>query len=357
MILFEVCNLQTSGKWDEFLENFPIEKRDIYFTPQYYQIYENNGEGKATCLIYKDGKEIALYPFLKNSINDLGFSLDKDYFDIQGAYGYNGMIVTTEDKTFIKNVNKTFSEYLITNNVIAEFTRFHPLLKNESFSRGYLNIIEDRKTVVLDLGKEYPEVWERQYSSGNRNMVRKAERNGYGIQILKKPEQKDIRSFIDIYYTTMRSAKAIDYYFFKTEYFSNLFSFLKDQTFLINIFDPKNEIVCSSIFMQYGDYFHYHLSGRTSKTDNSVNNYLLDKAVVLAIENGAKYFHFGGGRTTAKDDSLLKFKMNFSRNVCTFYIGKRIFNAGVYKSVVSQWESKNPDKADEYKNVLLKYRY
>jgi lipid II:glycine glycyltransferase (peptidoglycan interpeptide bridge formation enzyme) len=136
-----------------------------------------------------------------------------------------------------------------------------------------------------------------------------------------------------------------------------LFSFLKGHAFLINILDIQNEIVGSSIFLQYGEFFHYHLSGRSLKSDNSINNYLLDKAIVYAMENGAKYFHFGGGRSTAGDDSLLKFKMNFSRDSCVFYIGKRIFNRDVYNTIIAQWERKNPEKSEEHKNLLLKYRY
>jgi hypothetical protein len=45
----------------------------------------------AKCFVYQKGSNITLYPFLINSVNALGYNLDKEYFDIQGAYGYNGV--------------------------------------------------------------------------------------------------------------------------------------------------------------------------------------------------------------------------------------------------------------------------
>jgi hypothetical protein len=87
-----------------------------------------------------------------------------------------------------------------------------------------------------------------------------------------------------------------------------------------------------------------------------VNNYLLDKAVKFALGIGAEILHLGGGRTSLADDSLLKFKSNFSRTQISFYIGKKIHNPAIYSEVLNQWKLRNFEKEDQYKNYLLKYR-
>ena len=66
------------------------------------ELYENNGDGKAQCFVFEENDEIALYPFLINSVNELGYDLDNEYFDIQGAYGYNGAVSSSYDEDIIK---------------------------------------------------------------------------------------------------------------------------------------------------------------------------------------------------------------------------------------------------------------
>jgi len=221
--------------------------------------------------------------------------LDQKYYDIQGCYGYNGIISSTESEDFLDAFYHAFSQFCTRNNIIAEFIRFHPLLNNQIFSKKYMTVIEDRETVVVDLKREYSEIWESEYSSKNRNMIRKATKKGYTIEVLKNPSEENLKKFIEIYYFSMKMAEADQYYFFKKEYFTNLFNYLPEHAFLFNVIDNEREVVCSSIFFQYGDYFHYHLSGRNDKADNSVNNFLLDQAVAFAKKNGAKVFHLGGG--------------------------------------------------------------
>jgi hypothetical protein len=333
------------------------EVGDIYFLKEYYHLYEKLGEGNPHCFIYKAEKEIAYYPFLINSINNLGYNLDNSYFDIQGAYGYNGVISNSNEFSFITSFYKTLDKYCQNNNIIAEFTRFHPLLKNEIFSQNHMEIIYDRETVFIDLKKSYQEIWDSDYTSNNRNMIRKAKKMDYKIKIINEPTNKDLDTFISIYEFSMLKAHATDYYFFNREYFSDIFNFLPGNSFLLNVLDSENVVVCSSIFLFYGDYFHYHLSGKKASADNSVNNFIIDQAIIFAQKLGAKYFHLGGGRSRLEDDSLLKFKKNFSKQIQPFYIGKKIHNQKIYNEVVRQWEERYPEKKDKFQNVLLKYRY
>lgn len=354
---FEVLSLPNKKEWGALFSKLPIEQQDIYFTPEYYELYENNGDGKAQCFVFEENDEIALYPFLINSVNELGYDLDNEYFDIQGAYGYNGIVTNSFSTDFIDKFYKAFDEYCLRNNIIAEFIRFHPLLGNNKFSINNMQVIFDRKTVFLDLKKSYENIWKYEYTSNNRNMIRKAQKNGYSCQVITSPTQNQIDQFALIYWDAMKMVSADDYYLFNKEFFYNTFKYLNNNAFLFNIVDANNRITCSAIFLHFGNYFHYHLSGRTEIADNSTNNFLLNEAIKFAQSIGSKKIHFGGGRSTSPHDTLLKFKNNFSKSHLSFYIGKKIHNQKIYDEVVKQWETKFPEKKEKYNNLLLKYRY
>lgn len=349
-----VLDLSKKLDWNSYLTKLPINQQDIYYLPDYYYLYEKNGDGKAQCFIFEQSGEIALYPFLINSVNELGYQLDKEYFDIQGAYGYNGVISSTTDKLFINDFYKAFNNYCKEQNIIAEFTRFHPVLNNYKFSDGNLNIIFDRKTVILDLILDYNDIWEKEYSSKNRNMIKKAGKMGVTSYISQ--DKNDYNEFIKLYAETMKNVGATDYYYFDKTYFDNIRQRLNNNQHLI-VSKINNKLVGGMILFTYGDYAHYHLSARNSEFGKyAINNHFLDYAIKTAKEQGCKQFHFGGGNSTDEKDSLLKFKTNFSKDKSDFYIGKKIHNYKVYQNIVDQWEEKNPSKKESLKNILLKYR-
>jgi hypothetical protein len=354
MAIVELLDLSAAALWNDCLHKLPDSRQDIYFTPSYYRLYEELGDGIAKCIIFTEGDNLAIYPVLLNSINKLGYVTDGEYYDLQGAYGYNGILFSSDDRQFVKQFFVAFADFCVENNVVAEFMRLHPLINNHVLCEKYVSAIKDRETVVINLEKDY---WNCEYSSNNRNMIRKALKSGYQIQILDQPTEKDIKAFVDIYYCSMNMINADKYYYFPQKYFINMFRYFNNHVFLFNVIDPEYGIVCSAVFMQYGNYFHYHLSGRNRNADNSANNYLLNKAAEFAKENGASKFHLGGGRSSADNDSLLLFKKNFSKQTIPFYLSKRVLNETVYSDIVNQWALKYPEKNRKYGNYLLKYRY
>jgi len=353
---YKLLSLRESGEWSKLLKELPIHQQDIYYTPEYYSIFEKKGEGKATCFVYQDEKGIALYPFLINSINKLGYSLDEEYFDIQGAYGYNGVVSSSVEDKFINDFYKSFDSFCLSNNIIAEFTRYNPILNNKTFASKGMRVIKDRETVFVNLSKSYGEIWANQYSSQNRNKIRKALKDNYKVKIYEHPSKSKIELFIRVYQNSMRSINADYYYLFNRDFFFNTFKFLKDNIVLLEIINSEQKVECVSIILFNGIYGHYHLSGRVSGSNNSVNNLLLDEAIKLSIKNGIKYFHFGGGTTSDLNDNLLKFKSNFSKEKAIFHVGKLTHNQKIYDQVVQQWKEEYPLLYEKNKNRILGYR-
>lgn len=350
---YKILDLSQRQEWTKYLQKLPIDQQDIYFTPEYYSLYENYGDGKAQCFVLEQDYKIALYPFLLNSVNELGYDLDDEYYDIQGAYGYNGVISSTYDKNFINEFYNSYGKYCHQKNIFAEFTRFNPYLRNHLFAERHLDVLLNRKTVVLDLNQPYEKIWDNSYSSRNRNMIRKANKNCFNLII----DNSIVGSnrFYDTYLETMKMIDAKPYYYFNRKYFEELVA--TDHYNFLFVTDCNQNIFATMILIVFGKYAHYHLSGRTkNNNDNSVNNFMLDEAIKIARERGAKIFHFGGGNSLDEKDSLFKFKSNFSKDYLDFYIGKRIHNQKIYDAVIRQWEEKNPTNKRANRNVLLRYR-
>lgn len=57
------------------MSRLPMGQQDVYFTPEYYALYEQNGDGRTCCFVFEKDGEVVLYPFLMNSVNALGYNL------------------------------------------------------------------------------------------------------------------------------------------------------------------------------------------------------------------------------------------------------------------------------------------
>ena len=333
----------TDAAWNQYLSRMPQNKRDVYFTAEYHDAYERNGDGKPQLFIFESHGELGLYPFLINTVPDCGFS--RQYYDIQSVYGFSGPLSTTDDPGFLRCFEETFLDYARNVGIVAEFIRFHPLLANHDSFSNSIEISADRQTVVLNMQNDLEHMLTYQISPLGRRNIRIAERRKLHATV-----SSNWRLFKKLYTKTMQELGANDYYFFSDPYFNSITGM--DSTFIIEIL--KDDIVIASgLFIFSSDYCHYHL-GCSDKSFLSYRpvNLLLWEAIKNAKQRECRYFHFGGGRTTCPDDSLLSFKANFSKDRAVFYIGKRVHKPEIYNALIGEWEQKHSKPA----TMLLEYR-
>ena len=348
---YRILSLTESEEWGAILEKLPSDRRDVYFTPEYYSLYQNYGDGEARCFVFESDGEYVMYPFLINPISTLGYKLNKEYYDIQGAYGYNGIITSSENAVFIAAFWNAFDGYCQDNRIIAEFTRFHPLLNNQCLASPKMNSIFSRHTVSLNLLLSEDAIWKTQISSKNRNMIRKAEKEGVTIV-----ESNDYETFRRLYDGTMTDLHAEDFYFFPKSYYDEYKYTFKDKS-LLCLALLGGKAIAGSMFMFSEDFAHYHLSARDREFSRyAANNLILWHAIKMAKERGCKCFHFGGGTTGDDDDPLLHFKRSFSKELGEFWFGKRVHNQAIYDQIVSQWKERYPESYENNKVKLLGYR-
>jgi len=349
--IYKLLKLEDAKLWHDYLKILPFEQQDVYFSPEYYSLYESNGDGVAHCFIYEKNGNFVLYPFLINPLIKLGYLLDDEYYDIQGAYGYNGIVASSNDKDFIAKFHDCFDQFCKENNIIAEFSRFHPLLNNQELVSPLMKTFYSRKTVKLDLTPSIDDIWMNSFNTKNRNVIRKAEKDGVTVV-----ESKDYDFFRKMYDQTMHNLNAEGFYFFPPEYYNEFQkSFGEDLTLCLAMYNGIP--ISGSMFMFSKNYAHYHLSGRDRDYYKiAANNVVLWYGIQKAKERGCKWFHFGGGTIGEEDDQLLHFKQNFSKENGEFWIGKRVHNQEIYNKVVAQWKVKFPEKYEHNKVRLLGYR-
>lgn len=346
-----LLSLQDSDIWNDKLHKLPISQQDVYYTPEYYSLYQNYGDGTAYCFVYTDENDILLYPFLMNSINELGYQLKERYYDIQGAYGYNGVISSSNSSSFISDFHESFDKWCSENNIVAEFTRFNPLIDNYKLASPLMQLINDRLTVKLNLQLDIENIWMQQFNSSNRNHIRKAEKKGVYIE-----ESKDYNAFIRLYEETMRKVGAEDYYFFPKNYFDELKE-LCDNNGLLCYAMYEGKPISGAVIMFSDDYAHYHLGARDLNYNKiAAQNVVFWYSIQKAKERGCKWFHFGGGTSGDENDKLLHYKRFFSQDTGEFWIGKRIHNQLVYDTILEQWKKMFPKSWNVNKNKLLGYR-
>lgn len=333
--------------WNSYLLQLPSDCFDIYFMEEYVKLYENDVK-QALAFVWEKEEKILIFPFLLEAIPGTSF------YDFETAYGYGGPISNSDDKNFLSDAWNNFIDIARNKNILAGFIRLHPLLNNDEFLDSNFTIINDRNTIAINLEYTPTDIWQKEIHSKHRNVIRKASDSGLIFSLDENLDRID--QFVEVYNSTMKRIDADSFYFFSKDYYEKLKRNLSEHSFL-GIVSRDSSILAMAIFFYSGSYGHYHLAGSYSESLKYYpNNLLLYKAALELKERGCKYLHLGGGLSSSPDDNLFKFKKRFSKKLWTFSIAKIIVNENEYKSLCSDWENKNPEKAKKFNHITLRYR-
>ncbi len=352
--MFKVLNLSNCLEWINIINEFPLELKSIYLTPQFFRLFNKINGGEVVCLLYTESSNKAIYPFYKSKIDTKYYDLNDEYYDIEGPYGYNGPIANTLDKIFLKKFSELVVEYFCKSNIVCEFIRFNPILENFKYAL-WMEPEFVFKNISIYLNQNYEEIWSKSYDKGTRKAIRKAQRSNLLFEFYfgKEVNESHIFDFRYIYESTLKRNNARDYYFFENSFYFNLFKIFPKSSLLL--FVKYEHCPISTEIILFDKYIAYSYLGGTLKDYYSLcpNSFLRDETVKLLKSMGIHYNNLGGG-----SESIINYKRNFSLN-CNqkFYIGKKIYNKFIYNKIVEQWEKRNPEKSLNFKNILLKYQY
>lgn len=337
--MIQIYNLDQSDQWDNIVKEFC--RYDIYYLSGYVKAFHLHGDGEPQLLYYDENHLKAIYVYMKRLTNIEG------YYDSVTPYGYGGVLF--EGDTCEDNKKAFWDAYIRTmekEGIVDNFVRYHPVLANAVPMKSISNVIDLGRTIAIDLSS--PDVIWSNITSKNRNMIRKAEKNGIEIRHGKGMEL--FSQFRLIYNATMEKDHAEAYYFFGDAFYESIHKDLYDNyEMFYAVYDGKP--IAMSIMLLANGQMHYHLSGSIAEYRNlAPSNLLLYKAAIWGCEQGYKTFHLGGG-VGSGEDNLYKFKAAFNRESdYQFSIGKEIFNQEKYNELIEERAARDKDfnREDRY---------
>lgn len=323
--MISIYSIDNFTQWDDIVKQ--MSRYDVYYMRGYVKAFHVHGDGEPNLLYYETDGLKAIYVFMKRKTTIEG------YFDSVTPYGYGGVLF--EGDTSEENLHsfwKAYEEKMKDEGIIDNFVRYHPVLANALPMKQISTVIDLGKTIAIDLSSE--EVIWNNIISKNRNMIRKAEKNGIEIRHGKGLEL--FKDFKRIYNATMEKDNAEEYYFFGNAFYESIHRDLHENYEMFYAV-LNGEVIAMSIMLFANNQMHYHLSGSLIEYRNfAPSNLLLYKAALWGCEHGYKTFHLGGG-VGSGEDNLYKFKAAFNRNSdYRFSIGKEIFNHQKYDELVAE---------------------
>ena len=325
-----VFTLNQSNKWDKIVKTF--KDYDVYYLSGYVKAFQIHGDGEPLLIYFENnscrGINVVMKRDIASDIHFKGILEPNKYFDFATPYGYGGWLIEGEQTQELFN---EYEKWCLEHNIVSEFVRYHPVLKNHVYSEKAYEVIPLGETVSIDT-TDNELIWAN-FNPKNRNVIRKAINNG--IEIKHGYSEELFDTFMTIYNGTMDKDNADPYYYFKKEFYDSVRNDLKDNATVFYA-ELNGKVVAASIMIFANGRLNYHLSGSLREYQNlAPSNLMLWKAAEWGNENGCVTFHLGGGVGSA-EDNLFKFKRAFYRGeLCKFCIGKKVFNPSFYQRLIA----------------------
>lgn len=350
--MIELIKYDNPEKWNNIVNSY-INK-DVYYLCE-YSISLMESEGGTPYLINYKGEDCSLcYPIIEKDIADFekfkGILKKNTYFDWSTPYGYGGPL---SNKLFTLSQQRAFKKELFylakSRNVVSQFIRFHPLLKNHLICNNVIENTYVKDTIFINMDTK--DNLFIQMDSKNRNMIRKAIKNNV---IIKHDKGKYINDFINIYNETMKRDNASPFYYFPKAYYQYIKNSMSNEVEYFYAF-KNNVMIAASIFFYSDKFMHYHLSANLLEYRKyAPTNLLIYTAANWGREKGLKQLHLGGGLNL--DDSLFHFKKQFNKEgKINFYIGGNIFDIDIYEKLL-KLRYKYDNNFNVNNNNYIKYR-
>lgn len=324
--MLKIYTLNEADQWDRVVRTFA--DYDVYYLSGYAKSLQVHGDGEPLLVSYSSEQLRAIQVVIKRAIGEdsrFAGKLEEDLFDLITPYGYGGWLI--EGEAGVSDLMEAYDRWCRENRIVAEFIRFHPVLSNQEAVRDYYEVVPLGATVAMDVTSAET-VWNN-LTSKNRNMVRKAQKNG--LKVYRATDPGIYETFREIYNRTMDKDHADPYYYFEDAYYKTLREDLSGNSQVFYAQTEDGRVAAASIMLYANGRLNYHLSGSDVELQRlAPTNLLLYEAACWGSENGCRTFHLGGG-IGAHDDSLLAFKKAFYRgDTCRYHVGKRIIDRDAY---------------------------
>lgn len=320
--MLSVYTVEEKETWDGIIRSF--QNYDVYYLNGYVKAFQLHGDGEPLLFHYEGeglrGVNVVMRRDIAKDPRFAGRIPENTWFDFATPYGYGGWLL--EGAGDPAPMFAAYERWCQKHSVVSEFVRFHPVLENQAPLTEAYEVIPLGGTIAMDLTS--PEgIWAN-LTSKNRNVIRKAQKNGVRIFSGRSPELYE--TFRGLYNATMDKDHAADYYYFSPAFYRSVLNDLPQnaQVFYARLEDGT--VIAASIMLAANGRLNYHLSGSSRDCQHlAPTNLLLYEAALWGCANGCKTLHLGGG-VGSGEDSLFQFKKAFYRGESRrYHIGKKTF--------------------------------
>ncbi len=362
--MVEIFHTGEARAWNGELATLPLDKRQVGFLAEYHHLLECNGDGCAELFVYTEGDHKFLYPYMLNPIKRIGETeITDELYDIQSVYGYTGPIASVRDEAFLRRANDAFEAYVRDRHVVAEFVRFNPLLQNQEllpFAEN-LRTFPDKTFVFRPLDGTVNTLWDSIVPGKKRRCLRnccKQADESSEVAWGCDTSREVFDAFVALYLKHMEHIGADDYYSHSPAYFEALYEFLQTRGTLVWM-RYQGRFTAINCYIHEGATVYYHHSARDVELDAPA--YLQSahfmNGLLHFVGKGFNQCLLGGGRTRDDDDSLLRFKLAFSKETAGLFLGKRIHDPVQYERICELWAREFPHLTEKRGSLVLRYRF
>lgn len=329
-----VITFDEKEKWNRIVKHF--HQFDVYYLHEYVSAFVVHGDGVPMLFYYKDGHIEAMNVVMQRDISkDTKFATkipSETFYDLITPYGYGGFLIEgNPTNESLEELNKQYSSYCLSNGVISEFVRFHPVMNNSKAVTEIYELFQLGKTVTMDLSST-EHIWGN-LASDKKKKIRKALKAG--VEIYSGNDEQLIDEFIQMYHSTMQKNNASDYYYFTKDFFHSVLQNLKEHCIIFYAV-LEGKIIAMAIYFHVNDQLNCFLSASNVAYDSlAPTNLLMVEAAKWGFQNHYKTLHMGGG-LGGKEDRLFNYKIGFNKNSASqFVVGSKIFNETIYHELVT----------------------
>ncbi|GAB1468733.1 hypothetical protein MASR2M64_14820 [Candidatus Cloacimonadota bacterium] len=343
--------------WHKLYARLPATEMSPFFSPAYYNAYHAVEKADIECFWgYQNDENFLFYPYFKKSINALGYALSDEFYDISGAYGYNGPIGNVKDAGFIAQFNDALQNHLLESKVVTEFVRYCPITANHKY-HTYTQQFDVLDNVYISLVNGLDWVWNESFEYRVRKSIRKGESYGLNTAISRGSEvtEDDLHCFYNIYTSTMNRNDADGFYYFDYVFFHGMLENMGDMGLLVFTY-LGDKAVSAELVLLDGKLAYGFLGGTLSEFYNyKANTFQRWELLKYLHAQGVEKYSMGGG--ASRGDSIYDFKMSFAKGcVNPFFIGTKVHLPDVYEEIKAQWAAKYPHAAAKHSGKLQGYR-
>jgi hypothetical protein len=267
--------------------------------------------------------------------------------DVTSVYGYPGPLAwgCGPGDPF---VSEAFGEIVgawRAQGAVAAFTRFHPVLGNASLVAGVPwerdpdapePIVDVGRTVSVDCSLD-DEAARAGYARPLRQHVAAGRRAG--LTTIHDEAWAHLPAFTRLYLDTMARNGAAEHYRYAESEFVRLRESLGTSLHLL-VTRLGDEVAAAGLFTEFRGIVQAHLVGTNSELRAlSPFKILLDDARIWARSRGDAVLHIGGGRG-GREDSLFRFKSEFSPRRHVFRLGRWVLDPDGYRDLVTAHQTR-----------------